>query len=653
LTVRTSNPLKPHLHHLDELLVLLSPGLDEHRLPDLSSVDALQFRALTEPMPRPRERAMVLLAVEDLVALRQAATALGNYGTARRVGVWIERKPSVLPTPRLRPEWPPLDEVVASRSDQHFVLLTFAEPVPVRSVLVQVALSSTAAQSSSTTWPSVGARRDQPQLWPAADPAATIAMPGRLFDATVDSPPDVVRVDSSTDVPAAFSDSRHAVLGRAPVVIIEEEELPWEIATTDEEDVSRILRNAGPVSLGAVDEKVFNPIGFDRSPVGQPVPLCGRADGALQVEAGNAQRVIVGKHGRISDADVPLLRRLPGLQLDWSGGHGPQSYCRAVVSLACLGVPLTTTTVPTWAGHLLAQELCEALASPVDLTDRLNREEHSVRLRRAALHHHATGPWRRSLARANGLQETPTPHVSVLVVTRRPDMLGFALRQVARQRDAALEVVVAAHGFDPDPMALASFRDASSANLTALTADSSTLFGDVLNQAAARASGDVLLKMDDDDWYGPDFVSDLVLARGYSGAEVVGCAPEFTFLETLWLTTRRPDPSEVFKPFVAGGTMLIERAAFRSLGGFRETRKYVDANLLSGVMDAGGRVYRTHGLGYVLRRGGAGHTWDPGLGYFVSSARAPEQWRGFRPSALLELDSPDLPSPSTAERLPS
>jgi hypothetical protein len=652
LTVGTSNALKPHLQDLNELLVVVSPGMEEHRLPDLSGIEALEFRALTEPMPRPRNRAMVLLAVEDLLALRQAATALGNYGTARRVGVWIERKPSVLPTPRLRPEWPPLDEVVASRTDQHFVLCTFAEPVAVRSVLVQVALSSTAAQSSSTTWPSVGARRDQPHRWPPADPAATIAMPGRLFDATVDSPPDIVRVDSSTEVPASFSDCQHAVLGRAPVVSIEEEELSWAtFAMADEDDGSRILGDTGLVSLGAVDEKMFNPIGFDRAPVGEALSLRGRADGALQVKASSTHEVTVGKHGRISDADIPLLRRLPGLLLDWSGGHGPQSYCRAVVSLACLGIPLTTATVPTWARHLLARELCEALARPVDLTERLNREEHSVRLRRAALRNHATGPWRRSLAHANGLQDIPSPQVSVLVVTRRPDMLGFALRQVSRQRGADFEVVVATHGFDPDPMVLHTFRDASGAKLTAFAADSSALFGDVLNQAAARASGDVLLKMDDDDWYGPDFVADLVLARGYSGADVVGCAPEFTFVEPLWLTTRRPDPSEVFRPFVAGGTMLIERAAFRSLGGFRETRKYVDANLLSGVMDAGGRVYRAHGLGYVLRRGGAGHTWDPGLGYFVSRARAPEQWRGFRPSALLEPDSRDLPR--AAERPPS
>ena len=71
--------------------------------------------------------------------------------------------------------------------------------------------------------------------------------------------------------------------------------------------------------------------------------------------------------------------------------------------------------------------------------------------------------------------------------------------------------------------------------------------------------------------------------------------------------------------------------------------KYVDANLLAAVTAAGGRIYRAHGLGYVLRRRTEGHTWDPGLGYFLTAERAADQWRGFRPSALLEARPEDDP----------
>ena len=348
------------------------------------------------------------------------------------------------------------------------------------------------------------------------------------------------------------------------------------------------------------------------------------------------------EHG-VSDADLPTLRGLAGVRLDWTGGRGPQHYCRVVAELAAAGVPLVTTAVPAWARHLLSPDLLTALGAPVDLTDRLRREEHSIRIRRAALRDHGQRAWRRALARGHGLQEVPQPRISALLVTRRPDMLTFALRQLARQRWGSLEVVLATHGFDPDPVALSAFREATSVPVTTLTVEASVPFGQVLNTAADRASGDLLAKVDDDDWYSPDFLGDLQLAHAYSGAELVGCPPEFTFIEPLWLTTRRATPTEVYRPFVAGGTLLVERGLFWSLGGFRHTLRSVDATLLSAVTGAGGRVFRTQGLGYVLRRAASGHTWDPGLGYFLAGERASDQWRGFRPSALLDPDPTTLP----------
>jgi len=169
------------------------------------------------------------------------------------------------------------------------------------------------------------------------------------------------------------------------------------------------------------------------------------------------------------------------------------------------------------------------------------------------------------------------------------------------------------------------------------------LFGDVLAAGVRAASGDLVVKMDDDDWYGPDFLSDLQLARHYSGAEVVGMTAEFVYLEALDRTVRRTDESERTAKFVAGGTMMLGRAFLASVGGFRPVRKYVDAQLLSATHAAGGSVYRTHGLGYVLRRSPSGHTWDAGADYFLDRERLDEQWEGFVPSRLLEYDDADVP----------
>ena len=170
------------------------------------------------------------------------------------------------------------------------------------------------------------------------------------------------------------------------------------------------------------------------------------------------------------------------------------------------------------------------------------------------------------------------------------------------------------------------------------------LFGAVLAAAAEAASGDVVLKMDDDDWYGPDVVTDLLWARRTSGAELVGMPAEFVYLEQLGITVRRRTAVERTGRVVAGGTLMIDRGHLRALGGFRPVTRYVDAQLIAAVRRAGGRVHRTQGLGYVLRRGAGGHTWAAGLGYFLTRRAVAEQWRGFRPSALLSFDESERPA---------
>ena len=159
----------------------------------------------------------------------------------------------------------------------------------------------------------------------------------------------------------------------------------------------------------------------------------------------------------------------------------------------------------------------------------------------------------------------------------------------------------------------------------------------MLNAAATAADGDVVLKMDDDDWYAPDVVADLLRARAYSGAQLTGMPPEFHYLAPRDVTVKRGHPTELYARFVAGGTMMVDRAVLREVGGFRSVRKYVDRQLLTAITAAGGAIYRTHGFGYLLRRNESGHTWQVDMDYLLDPSRVQQQWDGLSPSRLLEL----------------
>ena len=111
------------------------------------------------------------------------------------------------------------------------------------------------------------------------------------------------------------------------------------------------------------------------------------------------------------------------------------------------------------------------------------------------------------------------------------------------------------------------------------------------------------------------------------------------------VTVRRGHQAELYAHFVAGGTMLIDRGLLRSVGSFRSVRKYVDAQLLHAVGQAGAAIYRTHGLGYLLRRNASGHTWQVDMDYLLDPVRVAEIRPGFAPSRLLEYDESERPSP--------
>ena len=72
-------------------------------------------------------------------------------------------------------------------------------------------------------------------------------------------------------------------------------------------------------------------------------------------------------------------------------------------------------------------------------------------------------------------------------------------------------------------------------------------------------------------------------------------------------------------------------------------RKYVDAQLLHAVGQAGAAIYRTHGLGYLLRRNASGHTWEVDMDYLLDPVRTTDVRPGFAPSRLLAFDESERP----------
>jgi len=553
----------------------------------------------------------MLLCCADRAALRRVIGLLPRLGNARTFGVYLQR--SVEPLALMpRPEWPPLRNLTAKVGvdGDALTVVRLGGAISATPVLAELARSATSRYERGEGALVVGLVVAPGGIPDAAlPPGDTATVTGTRLDdvvaAELEVPPDVVLTAQHQELEVS------QVLGRAPV-------------TLD-------LRN----ERQPVDELVVNPRGYTGEPT-LPVGELTRLGATYRIRAGETDVLLDAAVG-VGDTGVRDLRDVRGVRIAWPDSPAP-GLPRLAAGLAMAGVPVTSPAVPAWAVPELGA-LADVVARPVDLDDQLRRDEHSVLLRRAAFADYSTFAWRRAIAARVGVAGPEHPSVSILLATKRPHQVLHAIRQVKHQRGVEVEVVLATHGFEFDAADVA--REAGDLRVVQLAFPEDAVFGDVLTAAARAASGDLLLKFDDDDWYGPDAVTDLLMARRYSGAPVVGMPAEFLYLGPVDTTIRRTDRTEFYARFVAGGTIMIDRGLLRSVGWFRRVRKYVDLQLLTAVQAAGASIYRTHGLGYVMARSAEGHTWNPGLDYFLAEERVGTTYPGFSPSLLMELPEPD------------
>jgi hypothetical protein len=245
---------------------------------------------------------------------------------------------------------------------------------------------------------------------------------------------------------------------------------------------------------------------------------------------------------------------------------------------------------------------------PQDVSDHGRRERIGVELRRRA--------WR--------VLRPMRPTVSVLLATARPADAAHAAAQLRRQERVPFQLVVGLHGSawqgdDDTPL-----RSVSDDVIIVRLGDDATL-GEVLSELAGRADGELITKWDDDDYYGPHHLEDLVTAQLSSGADLVGRGGDFVHLAASDATIRRSGRAEAWDRHLAGGTLMMRRDRLAEIGGWGSLPRHVDLDIIDRVHRAGGWTYRTHPFGYVLRRRpseSVRHTWDIGDEYFRNSAIA-------------------------------
>ena len=213
--------------------------------------------------------------------------------------------------------------------------------------------------------------------------------------------------------------------------------------------------------------------------------------------------------------------------------------------------------------------------------------------------------------------------ISVLLCTKRPEFIDFAVAQVQSQKYPDIELLVSLHGEQFELPAIHARLAETHLKYSIQECPSWWNLGQCLNAGAARASGYFIAKMDDDDFYGPDHLSDLVRAYDYSGAPAVGKWGTAVYLEQQNITIyRHPASTEQVRYSIIGGTMMCTRPLILTYG-FMPLRTAIDRTLFERLRADGIPVFSTHGFGFIYRRHSQEQTWAVSDDYFIKRGREP------------------------------
>jgi len=302
----------------------------------------------------------------------------------------------------------------------------------------------------------------------------------------------------------------------------------------------------------------------------------------------------------------------------------PTLRAAALAARAATGAVVCITTDDHELRTVLGSELHDLMANTEGIAgvDAHELEAISIAMRRCALRDHSLRARARQVITAAGQQADP-PTVSILLATNRPERLAEAVASVTAQTYPATELVLATHGDGFSSDAVAEAIETVEMPVRVVAVSATEPLGAVLNEAVAASTGELLTKFDDDDYYSTEHIWDLVLTHEYSQAELVAKGAEYVYVAnqdcTLHLFGRRGERYLNY-PGVSGGALLISHHDLAAAGGWRRVKSHVDTCLARDVTRIGGKIYRTHGQGYLRVRHGENHTWKINESHFTGRA---------------------------------
>lgn len=211
-----------------------------------------------------------------------------------------------------------------------------------------------------------------------------------------------------------------------------------------------------------------------------------------------------------------------------------------------------------------------------------------------------------------GFTFTSEPGVSVITCTNRPGTDSRIVANYNRQKYPVKELIVINNHSHHDPEAW-SAKVKEYENVKVFEFDGSKTLAECLNFGVAQANYNYVAKFDDDNYYAPHYLTDLMHAFKYTDADIVGKRSCYVyFQDTKELAVRNPGNEHHYTNMLSGGALVINKKVFQDNRFLGNLAMGTVTRFLKRCVNNGLRLFSTDRFNYVYIRRSSGmkHTWN-------------------------------------------
>lgn len=200
--------------------------------------------------------------------------------------------------------------------------------------------------------------------------------------------------------------------------------------------------------------------------------------------------------------------------------------------------------------------------------------------------------------------------VSVITCTNNPTHLKNILENYERQDLTEKELIIIINNNSINIDDWISKIDGKN-DISIFKLDEKISLGKCLNFGVSKSKYDYIAKFDDDDYYGPKYLSEAISGFKISKARVVGKGTTIVyFVKSNTLALRDPGLEWRFINFANGSTLVIKKCVFNRIK-FRDMSAAEDVHFCKDCLKSGIRIYSTSKYNHVYMRypSKSKHTW--------------------------------------------